>query len=451
MENVVANTFKVAATRKFGDLDVHVYENPQKEFFMTREQIGKALEYNTPGDSIQRIHERNKDRLDPLSTPVKLTVVEGKRTVTRNIICYSLRGVMEVCRFSKQPKANAFMDFCWDVMTALMKGEMVLASATTSGQQRFDLMNKEVLSIQKGQEELVAKMDALETARKQDRQAIDNVLFVCKQLAQTIQTMNQTKQPGSYTPRKPEQSTTYKGRSEWRSELYDTVNMIVRLTGLTMNAVLKQGYDYIGRNYGWYFKDERKAYIKRSGYRGDPKNISGLDVIEASDMYRSIFMSIMKDRYESEKHDAEVKKGIVSGLRKIPPVIPKEALPKRHPVEEIEPEPVVVAEAHAVEIEEPAIEIESKPTKKRDNGYKPSITLPIVKPIAEKLGDKTIGCRTTYAKIYNVIGVQKMNLLRKQYIRNHSRPPKCNPELFQDSEKNMKLFRDAARAVDALS
>lgn len=45
---------------------------------------------------------RNKDRLDPLSTPVKLTVVEGKRTVTRNIICYSLRGVMEVCRLLRR-------------------------------------------------------------------------------------------------------------------------------------------------------------------------------------------------------------------------------------------------------------------------------------------------------------------------------------------------------------
>ena len=40
------------------------------------------------------------DRLDPLSTPVKLMVVEGKRTGTRNIICYSLRGVMEICRFN---------------------------------------------------------------------------------------------------------------------------------------------------------------------------------------------------------------------------------------------------------------------------------------------------------------------------------------------------------------
>ena len=449
MENVVENTFKVATTRKFGDLDVHVYENSKKEFFMTREQIGRALEYNNPATSITMIHKRNAARLDPLSTHNKLLQVEGNRTVERNVLCYSLRGVMEICRFSTQPKANAFMDFCWDVMTALMKGEAVLANASTPGQQRFDLMNKEVLSIQKGQEELVAKMDALETARKQDRQAIDNVLFVCKQLAQTIQTMNQTKQPGSYTPHKSEQPTTYKGRSEWRSELYNTVNMIVRLTGLTMNAVLKQGYDYIGRNYGWYFKDERKAYIKRSGYKGDPKNVSGLDVIEASDMYRSIFMSIMKDRYENEKHDAEMKKGIVSGLRKIPPVIPKEALPKRHQIEEIEPEPVVVAEAHAIEVEEPVVEVE--PPKKRDNGYKPSITLPIVKPIAEKLGDKTVGCRITYAKIYNVIGIQKMDRLRKQYIRTHSRPPKCNPDLFQDSEKNMKLFREAARAVDALS
>ena len=41
---------------------------------------------------------RNEDRLDPLSTSIKLMRVEGKRTVEREMICYNLRGVMEICR-----------------------------------------------------------------------------------------------------------------------------------------------------------------------------------------------------------------------------------------------------------------------------------------------------------------------------------------------------------------
>ncbi len=172
-------------------------------------------------------------------------------------------------------------------------------------------MNQEVLAIQESQTAMMGKLDALELSRKQDRQALDNVLFVCKQLSEKIQGMNQARQPGSFTPRHDP-----KGRSEWRSEIYELANKIVRLNGSTMKAVLKQGYDYLGRNYGWYFKDERRMFVERTGYKGDVSQISGLDIIESSEMYKSIFMSIMKDRLEIEKDNAAAKSGIVSALSK---------------------------------------------------------------------------------------------------------------------------------------
>ena len=306
----------------------------------------------------------------------------------------------------------------------------------TTGQQRFELMNQEVLAVQKIQNEMMAKLDAFETARKQDRQAIDNVLFVCKQLERKLQST----QPGSYTPRQ-----TPKGRSEWRTEVYDLANKIVSLTGLTLNCVLHQGYDYLGRNYGWFFEDARKEFVRQTDYKGSLKNISGLDVIEASEMYKSIFMSIMKDRCENEKHNAEVKKGIKGVLTKTPPIIPADAIPKRRAAE---PEPVVEAECRVVEPEEPAsIVVESKKKKY----YKASITLPIIKPIAEKRGDKTVGYWVTYQKIYDIVGVAKMNRLTKAYVRAHNRPPKSKTDIFVESEKNMKIFKEAARALDAIS
>lgn len=306
----------------------------------------------------------------------------------------------------------------------------------TTGQQRFELMNQEVLAVQKIQNEMMAKLDAFETARKQDRQAIDNVLFVCKQLERKLQST----QPGSYTPRQ-----TPKGRSEWRTEVYDLANKIVSLTGLTLNCVLHQGYDYLGRNYGWFFEDARKEFVRQTDYKGSLKNISGLDVIEASEMYKSIFMSIMKDRCENEKHNAEVKKGIKGVLTKTPPIIPADAIPKRRAAE---PEPVVEAECRVVEPEEPAsIVVESKKKKY----YKASITLPIIKPIAEKRGDKTVGYWVTYQKIYDIVGVAKMNRLTKAYVRAHNRPPKSKTDIFAESEKNMKIFKEAAKALDAVS
>ena len=473
MNAKVENTLVLADTKKFGTLDIQVYENPavghsraQDDFWMTREQVGTALEYGDPVNAIMKIHRRNADRLDPLSTKDKMSQVEGKRTVMREVVCYNLRGVMEICRYSTQPKADAFMDFCWDVIAALMRGETVslkVNQAELKRQERFDKMTQ-VLT------EIHSKMDALEAARQQDRNALDNVLFVCKQLERKIISMGQPqKQPEqtattATTAAKETHSTTYKGRSEWRTEIYKLGNSIARMSGSTLNAVLKQAYDYIGRNYGWYFKDERKAYVERVGYMGDIKNISGLDIIEDSETWKSIFMSIMKDRYENEKHDAEARKGIKSALTKKPPMIPADMIPTRHRVEPApevvaeEPAPVVVAEAHAVEIETPAAETpaveapavdEPKKESRRRNTKVKSITFPIVEPIAKKLGDKTVGCWITYAKIYDTIGVVKMDRMRKAYVRSYNKPPKCTPDIFQYSDKNMKVFKEAAKIVAA--
>lgn len=108
------------------------YQDDANEFYMTREQIGQALEYKNPGDAIQLIHKRYADRLDPLSSTfsLKVEVVNGNTTYTRpqNVFVYTLRGVMEICRFSRQPKADKFMDFVWDVMESLYNGNSVLAA-----------------------------------------------------------------------------------------------------------------------------------------------------------------------------------------------------------------------------------------------------------------------------------------------------------------------------------
>ena len=122
----------LATKRPFGTLTCDFYKNDSGEFYMTRDQIGQALEYKTPSDSIQRIHERNADRLNPLSSTVNLTVEvsngDSSYLQQRETYVYTLRGVMEICRFSRQPKADKFMDFVWDVMESLYNGNSVLAA-----------------------------------------------------------------------------------------------------------------------------------------------------------------------------------------------------------------------------------------------------------------------------------------------------------------------------------
>ena len=77
----------------------------------TREQIGQALEYAEPRLSVAKIHERHSERLDKFSSVVKLTTEAGVRETT----IYSFRGLLEICRRSNQPKADAVMDFLYDI------------------------------------------------------------------------------------------------------------------------------------------------------------------------------------------------------------------------------------------------------------------------------------------------------------------------------------------------
>lgn len=115
----------IATKRPFGTLTCDFYKNNADEFYMTREQIGQALEYANPNDAIRLIHKRYADRLDPLSTRFQ---IETPSRGPQEMVLYNLKGVMEICRFSRQPKADKFMDFVWDVMESLYNGNSVLAA-----------------------------------------------------------------------------------------------------------------------------------------------------------------------------------------------------------------------------------------------------------------------------------------------------------------------------------
>lgn len=83
------------------------------DILLTREQIGSALEYKDPINSLAKIHQRHKDRLDKFSVVDKMSGTDGKEYDT---YLYTQKGVMEICRWSNKPLANQFMDWCWDVI-----------------------------------------------------------------------------------------------------------------------------------------------------------------------------------------------------------------------------------------------------------------------------------------------------------------------------------------------
>lgn len=106
-------------TETFGDLPCNFYRNTNDDVLLTREQIGQALDYADPIKAIQKIHLKHKDRLDKLSVLVKGDPQFGgdlTKSEEQERTYYTQRGIMEICRWSRQPKANIFMDWVWDIV-----------------------------------------------------------------------------------------------------------------------------------------------------------------------------------------------------------------------------------------------------------------------------------------------------------------------------------------------
>ena len=110
---------QLLTTKHFNGYALDCYIEPEQEdrgdFWATREQIGRLLEYENPEISVANIHNRHSERLDKFSTLIKLIRVEGGREVSREVTVYSFKGLLEICRYSNQPKADAVMDWLWDV------------------------------------------------------------------------------------------------------------------------------------------------------------------------------------------------------------------------------------------------------------------------------------------------------------------------------------------------
>jgi len=117
------NSLALVKSENFSAVQCDFYRG-KKEIWMTRKQIGEALGYSDPQKAIDKIHDRHKDRLDKFSVTVKLGGVEGNREVQRDTCLYSAKGVYEICRWSKQAKANQFYDWVYDMLEGLRTGKI---------------------------------------------------------------------------------------------------------------------------------------------------------------------------------------------------------------------------------------------------------------------------------------------------------------------------------------
>ena len=112
------------------DCYVEPTQQDKGDFWATRTQIGQLLEYENPRDAIKDIHDRHRGRIDKFSTQRKLRLHEENRVVTREVTVYSFKGLLEICRYSNQSKADAVIDWLWNVVDEIRKTGSYLLNST---------------------------------------------------------------------------------------------------------------------------------------------------------------------------------------------------------------------------------------------------------------------------------------------------------------------------------
>nr|DAN17281.1 MAG TPA: N BRO family, N-terminal domain [Caudoviricetes sp.] len=423
------NSMTKITSKPFGVLNVDVYQNDKHQYYMTREQIGAALEYSDPRIAIYKIHQRNADRLDPLSSVTKLVTQVGNHTEERELFCYNLRGVMEICRFSRQPKADAFMDFCWDIMESLMRGDSVLATPKMDAVLSKEFIDVRLHALFDSMKNLQSELDStrkelseqIEEARATSNEAL-NVISSVSQCVHQIKDkqMDNAIRAKNYTPRNGFQDEM----SDWRKDLYSKIGVIANTKGYTNKETLHKIYEYLNRNYGFVLEDARAKYIKRTNRSG---KISTIDIIEEDSTWKSIMGAVVEDMYA-----ASIER-LHQNQNELRPVLKTiEAAPEVN----VNDDPVVEVEVKEV--------VDEKPKKQSEMATR---LVPIIEPLAQKLGDKTIHYHKTYRMVYNKIGFTKMENMMKQYKRIHGRVPSPKTKVFLENDKAMRMFKKAVKEL----
>ena len=438
----MTNALTLAAKKTFdhAQLDFYRYND---EYYMTRTQIGQALGYSDPRVAITKIHERNADRLDSLSSVVKLvTEVTGEKgtyTQTRDTFVYNLRGVMEICRLSRKPVADKFMDFVWDVMESLYHGDMLL---TTPDQQvgisseAFQAMTDSVLQIEK----TLYKMS-------------NTMILFDKRMSTLEQTVQQLHLPA---PQAKQQLPAHSGEhpvyrqksissSDWRKDVYDTIDKINKnQPGRFADGKATLGYIYrqMADEYGFSINREKGNYMKR--HPRSLGNFAVITIIEDDEAWRKVFDRMLADLYQDSVDHSPLdengnmpipvrydSKGLVEfGCPHTDPAPVEEAPVRDEPVVEVVP---TAPAAQAAKTPNPA------------NGARVDAA---IQRVAASINDHTRHYARSYNAVYNIMQVDWDKTFR-QYETKFGRKAHFRRELFAKSDVLTARLEAAADTVCA--
>lgn len=274
------NNLKLIVTEKFEGLACNFYNDAEtNEICMTRTQIGEALGYVNPNKAIDKIHQRHNERLNRFSTTVNLGVVEGGRNVTREMVVYSTKGVYEICRWSRQPKADAFMDFVWEVVEKFRTGQ--LQAKTT-----------DIAVLEKG---------------------MAMITDMCKTLSDTVKEMQKDiiflKQ--NQVKAQAQARMQNKGFSPWRSEMFKKLYALEQYLKISRNELLRTLYIRFREVYGVNLTLCKIRYCSE-------KNLVScytLDMIENQKQLREPFATMVDDLLK--KYGISVDENVFSDMETV--------------------------------------------------------------------------------------------------------------------------------------
>lgn len=260
---IMENTeLQLVKSEQFYGVNCDFYKRNDDEMWLTRKQIGEALEYNKGKRAITDIHSKHKDRLDKFSIRMRIRGSQNETPSggTQLTTLYNERGVMEICRWSRQPKANEFMDWVWDIVQAYRHGTLQPVNQVMNVNQSEQL--ESFLSQQnKVLEEMKEENKVFQTTMTQgfanmsklveslmhlhiDKNGSDEVLDASREEIRKIYNVKQ--------------------------EILNKINKYIKENNLNAksNNVLSAIYKYMRNNYGIVWEQEIKDYKEQNNLDG---------------------------------------------------------------------------------------------------------------------------------------------------------------------------------------
>lgn len=277
------NNLKLVETDVFNEIATcDFWGNANNEYLVTREQIGRALGYSNPTKAIDNIHRKHRERIDKFSTTLTLGVLEGDRYVERERILYNRKGIMEICRWSRQPLADKFMDWCWEIMDRLISNS--LNTVTLSREEYSMIVNavNEVGQLNKVNEQLTRQLQIIsaQNTTMQDK------------LSRMWQKIMLIVPPVHY--------------SSWKNKMSQKIVSLAKILGYANDddrkSIYSDIYSMMKSDYDIDLDSYKENYLLS---QIDCNNVAMIDVIDSVTALRDIFEEIV-DRYIQIKSGMEV-------------------------------------------------------------------------------------------------------------------------------------------------